>query len=62
LRKFRFPQPVIDFLSHGIQQGILCKMDGALLVAMVYGNIVSCVKLHIDDTLRMTRQRLQQAM
>lgn len=57
-----FYAPVIDFLSQGVQQGILRNMDIELLVALVYGNVVSCVKLHLEGTLKMNTHRIQQAM
>lgn len=58
----RYYQPVIDFLAEGAWSGQLRNMETELLVGLVYGSIVSCVKLHISNELQMSDSRAQQAM
>lgn len=58
----RHYQPVIDFLAECAWSGQLRNMETELLVSLVYGSIVSCVKLHISNELQMTETRAQQAM
>lgn len=57
----RFYQHVISFLEQGVKTGVLRKMDTALLVALVYGNVVTCVKLQLSGGLKMNTTRIQQA-
>jgi TetR/AcrR family transcriptional regulator, multidrug resistance operon repressor len=57
-----FYAPVIDFISSGIKSGILRNMDPGLMVSIIYGNIVSCVKLHLSGQLKMTQHHIKQAI
>ncbi len=47
-----FYLPVIDFIKSGISRGILRNMNPELMVSIIYGNIVSCVKLHLSGQLK----------
>ncbi|TND10469.1 MAG: transcriptional regulator, tetr family [Bacteroidetes bacterium] len=58
----RYYQPVIDFLAEGVWSGILRNMDVELLVAMVYGSVATCVKLHLSKELDMNQNRVQQGV
>jgi TetR/AcrR family transcriptional regulator, multidrug resistance operon repressor len=57
-----FYAPVIEFISSGIKSGILRNMDPGLMVSIIYGNIVSCVKLHLSGQLKMTQHHIKQAI
>ncbi|MGL5889709.1 MAG: TetR/AcrR family transcriptional regulator [Bacteroidia bacterium] len=56
-----FYAPVIAFITQGVKNGILRNMDPELLVALIYGNITTCVKLHLSGQLKMNPPRLKQA-
>jgi AcrR family transcriptional regulator len=57
-----FYLPVIDFIKSGISRGILRNMNPELMVSIIYGNIVSCVKLHLSGQLKMTQHHIKQAI
>ena len=44
---FKHYKPVIEFLADGIKKGVLREMPIELMTAIVYGSVVSCVKLHL---------------
>ena len=57
----RFYKPTVDLLIDGMKKGKLRKMDTELMVALVYGDIATCVKLHLSGELKMTPARVRQA-
>lgn len=61
-QNMRFYQPTVDFLREGVKKGKLRKMDSELMVALVYGDIVTCIKLHLSGELKMTPARVKQAL
>ncbi|MCU0435522.1 MAG: TetR/AcrR family transcriptional regulator [Bacteroidia bacterium] len=56
-----FYAPVVAFITQGVKNGILRNMDPELLVALIYGNITTCVKLHLSGQIKMNPARLKQA-
>jgi AcrR family transcriptional regulator len=58
----RYYQPVIDFLERGIAQDELRDIDLDLMVSLVYGSVVSTVKLALFDDFEMTEHILQDAV
>jgi AcrR family transcriptional regulator len=57
-----FYRPVVDFLAEGTRTGVLRDMHIELLVALVYGSVVSTAQLHLAGTLRVEGQHLLQAL
>lgn len=57
-----FYNPVIAFVQQGVSNGILRNIEPELLVALIYGNVVTCVKLHLSGELKMTPPRIRQAV
>jgi AcrR family transcriptional regulator len=57
-----FYQPVIDFILLGMKKSFLRKMDVELAVALIYGNVVSAVKLQLSGELKMNTKRIEQAI
>lgn len=57
-----FYAPVVEFIKSGINSGILRNTNPDLMVSIIYGNIVSCVKLHLSGTLKMTPAHIKQAI
>ncbi len=57
-----FYLPVIEFIGLGMKKGFLRKMDIELAVALIYGNVVSAVKLHLSGELKMNNKRVEQAI
>ncbi|MGL4597721.1 MAG: TetR/AcrR family transcriptional regulator, partial [Bacteroidia bacterium] len=57
-----FYLPVIEFIGLGMKKDFLRKMDIELAVALIYGNVVSSVKLHISGELKMNKKRVEQAI
>lgn len=57
-----FYAPVVAFIAQGVKNGILRNMDPELLVALIYGNITTCVKLHLSGQYKMNPVRLKQAV
>lgn len=58
----RYYQPVIDFLARGIERGELRDINLDLLVSLVYGSIVSTVKLALSDDFELTDAMLNDAV
>jgi AcrR family transcriptional regulator len=58
----RYYQPVIDFLAAGIEKGELRNIDLDLMVSLVYGGIVSTVKLALSEDYNMTDNMLNDAV
>lgn len=57
-----FYKPVLDFLSGGIELGILRSMEKELMTALVYGHVVAVAKLHLAGKLPITEHQLSQAV
>ncbi len=57
-----FYQPAIDFLSDGINAGVLREMDINLVVSLVYGSITTVAKLHVVNQVEVTEEMLQSAI
>lgn len=47
-------QPLEEFLANGIKQGLVKKLPVQLLLSQLMGPINECVKLHYDQTLKIT--------
>lgn len=58
----RFYQSAIDLCASGMKAGKLRKMDIELMVNLVYGDVATCVKLHLSGELKMTPARIAQAI
>lgn len=58
----RFYQSAIELCAVGMKTGKLRKMDIELMVNLVYGDVATCVKLHLSGELKMTNARIEQAM
>jgi AcrR family transcriptional regulator len=57
-----FYRPVVEFLAEGARTGVLRDMHIDLLVALVYGSVVSAVQLHLSCSLRVEGRHLLQAL
>ena len=57
-----FYQPLIEFLRKGIHTSQLKDISSKLMARLVYGNIVSVVKLHLSGELPMENLLLQTAI
>lgn len=57
-----FYRPVVEFLAEGIRNGVLRPMHVELLVALVYGSVVSTAQLHLAGGLRVEGQHLLDAL
>lgn len=56
-----FYKHAFDLFQLGIKSGKLRKMDLQLMVTLVYGNVATCVKLHISGEVKMTPNKIEQA-
>lgn len=57
----RFNQPVLDFLQQGMELGVLRPLDLRILIALVYGHVVSLAKLHLSAEMEISAEQLEQA-
>lgn len=57
-----FYQPVFDFFTSGIQQGILKPMDVVLMGELVYGNVAVTVQLQLSGEITITPDLMEQAI
>lgn len=57
----QFNQPVVDFLQQGMEMGVLRPLDLRMLIALVYGHVVSLAKLHLSAEMEISQQQLEQA-
>lgn len=55
-------QPIIDFLEHGIRQGVLREMPLLLMSNLIYGHITSTAKLQLSGDLDITDENLHMAI
>jgi len=55
-------QPVIDFMNQGMKSGVLREMNIELMTALVYGSVVSTVKLALSEEVSMNKSLLQSAV
>ena len=57
----RFDQPVLDFLQQGIELGVMRPLDLRIMIALVYGHVVSLAKLNLSQEMTITQEQLEQA-
>jgi len=57
-----FYQGAIDFLSDGINAGVLRQMDINLMVSLVYGSITTVAKLRVVNQIEVSDEMLQSAI
>lgn len=57
----RFYQPVLDFLQQGIELGVLRPLDLRMMIALVYGHIVSLAKYNLAAEEKIRQEQLEQA-
>lgn len=57
-----FNQSLIDFLTGGMELGVLRSMDIELMTAIVYGHVASTAKLHLSGSFPLDEKHLEQAV
>jgi AcrR family transcriptional regulator len=55
-------QPAIEFLSQGMEKGVLRPMDPILMANLLYGAVVAVAKIHLSGQLEINKKKLQQAI
>lgn len=57
----RFSEPVVQFLQQGMELGVMRPLDLRMLVALVYGHVVSLAKLQLSAEMEIDQAMLEQA-
>ncbi len=57
----RIDQPALFFLQQGMELGVLRPLDIRILIALVWGHVVSLAKLHLSTEMEISEENMQQA-